>query len=106
MLQAKDSGLLSLSAKRPLSARMRERRTPVDRRTRIDAARDCEVAICPSSGKCSDKRTDYASNPSFTPGNSCDEYPFASTLEGQLAAQDAAATRESRKSSLLCLSCS
>ncbi|EIM84071.1 uncharacterized protein STEHIDRAFT_159672 [Stereum hirsutum FP-91666 SS1] len=32
-------------------------------------------------------------NPAFAAGNSCDEYPFASTLEGQRAAQDAAATR-------------
>ncbi|EIM86062.1 uncharacterized protein STEHIDRAFT_111606 [Stereum hirsutum FP-91666 SS1] len=90
---AKDSGRLSLSAKRPPNARMRERKTLVDQRTRIDAARDCEVVIYSSPEKPSYKYTDYASNPSFAAGNSCDEYPFASTLEGQLAAQDAAATR-------------
>lgn len=38
--------------------------------------------------------SDNISQPPAASGNSCDEYPFASTLEGQQAAQDQASTRK------------
>ncbi|EIM86065.1 uncharacterized protein STEHIDRAFT_139844 [Stereum hirsutum FP-91666 SS1] len=46
-----------------------------------------------SCGSSNPNRCSTKHNPPFATGNSCDEYPFASTLEGQQAAQNAAATR-------------
>ncbi|EIM86063.1 uncharacterized protein STEHIDRAFT_111607 [Stereum hirsutum FP-91666 SS1] len=46
-----------------------------------------------SCGSTNPNRCSTRFTPAFAPGNSCDEYPFASTLQGQQAALNAAATR-------------
>ncbi|EIM86067.1 uncharacterized protein STEHIDRAFT_122051 [Stereum hirsutum FP-91666 SS1] len=46
-----------------------------------------------SCGSVNPNRCSTRFQPPAASGNSCDEYPFASTLEGQQAAQDQASTR-------------